>query len=133
MATKTLGIIMQGITGRMGYNQQLVRSICTIRDQGGVVLANGDRIMPDPILVGRHAEKIEAVARKHGITRTTTDMVAALANLADTVFFDGGSTQMRAGFLSDAIRAGKHVYCEKPIPWTVDEAIAMIHLQPNMA
>ena len=111
MTTKTLGIIMHGITGRMGYNQHLVRSICAIRDQGGVALPNGDRIMPDPILVGRNADKIEAVARKHGITRTTTDMAAALANPADTVFFDGGSTQMRAGFLSDAIRAGKHVYC----------------------
>jgi predicted dehydrogenase len=128
MATKTLGIIMHGITGRMGYNQHLVRSICAIRDQGGVALPNGDRIMPDPILVGRNADKIEAVARKHGITRTTTDMAAALANPADTVFFDGGSTQMRAGFLSDAIRAGKHVYCEKPIAETVDEAMAVVRL-----
>ncbi len=128
MATKTLGIIMHGITGRMGYNQHLVRSICAIRDQGGVALPNGDRIVPDPILVGRNADKIEAVARKHGITRTTTDMAAALANPADTVFFDGGSTQMRAGFLSDAIWAGKHVYCEKPIAETVDEAMAVVRL-----
>ncbi len=128
MATKTLGIIMHGITGRMGYNQHLVRSICAIRDQGGVALANGDRIMPDPILVGRNAEKITAVAKKHGITRTTTDMAAALANPADTVFFDGGSTQMRAGFLSDAIRAGKHVYCEKPIAETVADAMAVVRL-----
>jgi predicted dehydrogenase len=119
---------MHGITGRMGYNQHLVRSICAIRDQGGVALPNGDRIVPDPILVGRNADKIEAVARKHGITRTTTDMAAALANPADTVFFDGGSTQMRAGFLSDAIRAGKHVYCEKPIAETVDEAMAVVRL-----
>jgi predicted dehydrogenase len=122
---------MHGITGRMGYNQHLVRSICAIRDQGGVALPNGDRIMPDPILVGRNADKIEAVARKHGITRTTTDMAAALANPADTVFFDGGSTQMRAGFLSDAIRAGKHVYCEKPIAETVDEAMAVVRLAAN--
>ncbi len=128
MATKTLGIIMHGITGRMGYNQHLVRSICAIRDQGGVALANGDRIMPDPILVGRNAEKVAAVAKKHGITRTTTDMAAALANPADTVFFDGGSTQMRAGFLSDAIRAGKHIYCEKPIAETVADAMAVVRL-----
>ncbi len=128
MATKTVGIIMHGITGRMGYNQHLVRSICAIRDQGGVALPNGDRIMPDPILVGRNSEKIEAVAGKHGIARTTTDMAAALANPADTVFFDGGSTQMRAGFLSDAIRAGKHVYCEKPIAETVEDAMAVVRL-----
>lgn len=128
MATKTLGIIMHGITGRMGYNQHLVRSICAIRDQGGVALANGDRFMPDPILVGRNADKIAAVAKKHGITRTTTDMAAALANPADTVFFDGGSTQMRAGFLSDAIRAGKHIYCEKPIAETVADAMAVVRL-----
>ena len=128
MATKTLGIIMHGITGRMGYNQHLVRSICALRDQGGVALANGDRIMPDPILVGRNAEKVAAVAKKHGITRTTTDMAAALANPADTVFFDGGSTQMRAGFLSDAIRAGKHIYCEKPIAETVADAMAVVRL-----
>ena len=128
MATKTLGIIMHGITGRMGYNQHLVRSICAIRDQGGVALANGDRIMPDPILVGRNADKIAAVAKKHGITRTTTDMAAALANPADTVFFDGGSTQMRAGFLSDAIHAGKHIYCEKPIAETVADAMAVVRL-----
>jgi predicted dehydrogenase len=128
MATRTLGIIMHGITGRMGYNQHLVRSICAIRDQGGVALPNGDRFIPDPILVGRNADKVEAVARKHGIARTTTDMAAALANPADTIFFDGGSTQMRAGFLADAIRAGKHVYCEKPIAETVDDALAVVRL-----
>jgi len=112
----------------MGYNQHLVRSICAIRDQGGVALANGDRIMPEPILVGRNADKIAAVAKKHGITRTTTDMAAALSNPADTVFFDGGSTQMRAGFLSDAIRAGKHIYCEKPIAETVADAMDVVRL-----
>src|SRR5262249_25503052 len=52
LGTNRLGIIMHGVTGRMGYNQHLVRSILAIRDQGGVLLANGDRVMPDPILVG---------------------------------------------------------------------------------
>ena len=65
MATQRLGIIMHGITGRMGYNQHLVRSICAIRDQGGVALANGDRVMPDPVLIGRNAEKVQAIAAKH--------------------------------------------------------------------
>src|SRR4029453_11634518 len=99
MATQRLGIIMHGVTGRMGYNQHLVRSICAIRDQGGVLLANGDRIMPDPILVGRNAEKIAAIAEKHGIARTTTDLAAALAAPDNRLFFDAGSTQMRAGLL----------------------------------
>ena len=125
MATKTIGIIMHGITGRMGYNQHLVRSIVGIRDQGGVALSNGDRLMVDPILVGRNADKIEAIARKHGIARTTIDLDAALANPNDTIFFDAGSTQMRVGLLKKAIAAGKHVYCEKPISETLDEALSI--------
>ena len=80
MATKRLGIIMHGITGRMGLNQHLVRSIVAIRQQGGVVLPNGDRVMPDPILVGRNAEKIAALAKAHNIERWGTDLDKALAN-----------------------------------------------------
>ncbi len=128
MATERLGIIMHGITGRMGYNQHLVRSICAIRDQGGVLLPNGDRVMPDPILVGRNAEKIETIAKRHGISRTTTDVAGALANPADTVFFDAGSTQMRTGLLTDAINAGKHIYCEKPIGESVEDSLAVVRL-----
>ncbi|MCP8937238.1 Gfo/Idh/MocA family oxidoreductase [Alsobacter sp. SYSU M60028] len=115
MATHRLGMIMHGVTGRMGYNQHLVRSICAIRDQGGVLLPNGDKVVPDPIVVGRNAEKIAEVAGKHGISRTTTDLDAALANREDTLFFDAGSTQMRAELLTRAIEAGKDIYCEKPI------------------
>jgi predicted dehydrogenase len=128
MATIRLGIIMHGITGRMGYNQHLVRSIVAIRDQGGVLLANGDRVMPDPILVGRNAEKIAEIAKRHGITRTTTDLAAALANPDDTLFFDAGSTQMRAALLTQAIHAGKHVYCEKPISEDVGTALTLARL-----
>jgi predicted dehydrogenase len=128
MATIRLGIIMHGITGRMGYNQHLVRSIVAIRDQGGVLLANGDRVMPDPILVGRNAEKIAEIAKRHGITRTTTDLTAALANPDDTLFFDAGSTQMRAALLTQAIHAGKHVYCEKPISEDVGTALTLARL-----
>jgi predicted dehydrogenase len=128
MAAKSLGIIMHGITGRMGYNQHLVRSILAIRDQGGVLLANGDRLMPDPILVGRNLEKIEAIARRHGISRFTTDLDGALADANNTIFFDAGSTQMRVSLLKRAIEAGKHVYCEKPISETLEEALSVADL-----
>ena len=115
MTTKRLGIIMHGVTGRMGMNQHLIRSVLAIRRAGGVVLSDGNRVMPDPILIGRNAEKIEALARRHGVERWSTDLNAALANRDDEVFFDAGTTQMRPELLERAIKAGKHIYCEKPI------------------
>ena len=123
MATRRLGLIMHGVTGRMGMNQHLIRSIVAIRAQGGVTLANGDRVLPDPILIGRNAEKIEALARAHGIERFGTNLDAALANKEDTVFFDAGTTQMRPTLLAQALRAGKHVYCKKPIATNLAEAV----------
>ena len=128
MASRRLGIIMNGVTGRMGMNQHLVRSIVAIRDQGGVALANGDTVMPDPILIGRNAPKIEALARAHGIARFGTDLGAALANKSDSIFFDAGTTQMRPELLAMALRAGKHVYCEKPIATDIAQAIAIAKL-----
>src|SRR6202034_1782542 len=115
MAVQRIGIIMHGVTGRMGYNQHLVRSIAAIRSAGGVALPNGDRAMPDPILVGRNAQKLAEIAELRGVARHTTDLDAALADPNDTIFFDSGSTQMRAALLTRAINAGKHVYCEKPV------------------
>ena len=125
MAERRLGLIMHGVTGRMGYNQHLVRSILAIREQGGVTLANGDRLMPDPILVGRDGDKLERIARRHGLTRWTTEVGQALANRDDTVFFDAGTTQMRASLLAQAIDAGKHVYCEKPVSDDLHSALAL--------
>src|SRR6266852_2670552 len=115
MAQQRLGIIMNGVTGRMGMNHHLMRSIVAIRTQGGVALRNGDRVMPDPILVGRNEAKVEQLARTHGITRWTTDLNAALENKDDTLFFDAATTKLRAKLLSRAIAAGKDIYCEKPI------------------
>ena len=125
MATRRLGIVMYGVTGRMGLNQHLVRSIVAIRQQGGVTLPNGDRVMPDPILVGRNAEKVAALAKQYGIERSTTDLAAALKDPKDEVFFDAATTQMRADLLIQAMEAGKHVYCEKPVADTLDKAIAV--------
>jgi predicted dehydrogenase len=123
MATRRLGLIMHGVTGRMGMNQHLIRSIVAIRQQGGATLANGDRVMPDPILIGRNAEKIEALAKANGIARWGTDLHAALANADDSVFFDAGTTQMRPALLAQALRAGKHIYCEKPIATDLNQAL----------
>jgi predicted dehydrogenase len=128
VAIRRLGIVMYGVTGRMGLNQHLVRSILAIRQEGGVVLPNGDRVMPDPILVGRNAERVAALARQYGIERSTTDLAAALRNTEDEIFFDAATTQMRADLLTQAIEAGKHVYCEKPVADTLDKAIKVAKL-----
>jgi predicted dehydrogenase len=128
MPIQTLGIIMHGVTGRMGMNQHLIRSIVAIRNQGGVTLSNGDKVMPDPILIGRNAEKMEALAKTWNIERWGTDLDTALKNKSDTVFFDAGTTQMRPTLLAKAIKSGKHVYCEKPIATNLNEAVEIARL-----
>jgi predicted dehydrogenase len=123
METLRLGIIMNGVTGRMGTNQHLVRSICAIRAEGGVRLADGRRVMPDPILVGRNEDKLVALAKAHRVTRWTTDLDKALANRDDILYFDAASTGLRPGLIMKAIAAGKHVYTEKPTAPTLSQAL----------
>jgi predicted dehydrogenase len=125
MAPRRLGIIMNGVTGRMGMNQHLVRSIVAIRAQGGVALGSGERVMPDPILVGRNQARLAEIAAANGISRFTTDLDAALANKDDTLFFDAATTKLRAGLLRKAIAAGKDIYCEKPTAENLEDALAV--------
>jgi len=123
LSTHRLGIIMNGVTGRMGTNQHLVRSVLAIMKEGGVALSNGDRVMPDPLLVGRNAAKVEALAKEYGIDRWTTDLDGAIAAPDDTLFFDSASTNLRAELLRKAIDAGKDIYCEKPVAETLEDAM----------
>ena len=114
---------MNGVTGRMGMNQHLARSVMAIRQEGGVQLADGTRVIPDPILVGRNAEKLRKLAIDHGVERWTTDLDEALRNPADAVFFDAASTKLRPTLLKKALAAKKHVYCEKPVATSLAQAL----------
>ncbi|MDH3418057.1 MAG: Gfo/Idh/MocA family oxidoreductase [Gammaproteobacteria bacterium] len=123
MAERRLGIIMNGVTGRMGTNQHLVRSILAIRNDGGVELGDGTRVMPDPILLGRNADKVKTLADAHGVERWTTDLNVALENPDDELYFDAATTDLRAENLRRAIAAGKHIYCEKPVASSLADAL----------
>lgn len=128
MGTRTIGIVMNGVTGRMGTNQHLARSIVAIRKQGGVTLANGDRLMPDPVLLGRNEAKLRALADTYGIERISTDLEQALSKREDTIYFDATLTNVRAANVRRAIESGKHVYCEKPLATSTAEAMELAHL-----
>lgn len=126
-----VGIIMNGVTGRMGTNQHLVRSICAIRDNGGIKTADGEIIMPDPILVGRNAAKLQDLGKTHRVERMTTDLDAALNDPRNTVYFDAQTTGRRAEAVKRAIAKGKHVYCEKPIAVSSAEAYDLYQTAKN--
>jgi predicted dehydrogenase len=124
MATKTIGIILNGATGRICSTQHIANALVPIRDEGGLA-AGDDRIVPRLMLVGRNAEKLAAVAQRCG-AEWTSDLGHALADPAYTVFFDAAATSQRQGALEQAIAAGKHIYSEKPVALTVDKGMALL-------
>ncbi|MEK5643237.1 MULTISPECIES: Gfo/Idh/MocA family protein [Paenibacillus] len=128
MAVRNIGIIMNGVTGRMGTNQHLIRSILAIRKQGGVALPDGDVIMPDPILVGRQESKLQALAAAHGVERWSTDLEACLADPYYEIYFDSQTTVRRAESIKQAIAAGKHIYCEKPTAVDFEGALELARI-----
>jgi len=123
-----VGIVMNGVTGRMGLNQHLRRSILEIIAQGGVATPDGNRIMPRPMLVGRNANKLEALARENGNLPWTTDLDAALADPQYTVYFDAQTTDRRAECVRKAIATGKDIYCEKPTADNLADALGLYEL-----
>lgn len=128
MTTHTIGIIMNGVTGRMGTNQHLLRSIKAIIEQGGVKISAEETIMPDPILVGRNESKLLALCKQSGIQKFTTDLDSVLADPQYQVYFDAQVTGRRANAVKKAILAGKHIYCEKPTGTSTQEALELYEL-----
>ena len=128
MTTRTLRIAMNGITGRMGYRQHLVRSILPIREQGGITLADGTRVQVEPVLVGRNADKVREIATRHGVELWSTDLDTVIDDPATDVVFDASMTSLRAATLAHAMTAGKHVYTEKPTAETLAEAVDLARL-----
>ncbi|MEU7945940.1 Gfo/Idh/MocA family oxidoreductase [Micromonospora taraxaci] len=115
MTRRSIGIIVNGVTGRMGYRQHLVRSLLAIRESGGVTLADGTTVWPEPVLVGRNETKLREIAERHGLTDWTTDLTSALARDDVEIYFDAQVTQQREKAIRQAIEAGKHIYTEKPL------------------
>lgn len=126
MTRRSIGIIVNGVTGRMGYRQHLVRSLLAIREQGGLPLGDGTRIWPEPILVGRDETRLRAVAERHGLTDWTTDLAAALARDDAEIYFDAQVTQQREKAIRQAIEAGKHIYTEKPLAESSAAALELV-------
>lgn len=118
---------MNGVTGRMGRNQHLARSIMAIRNEGGVA-CGGDRLWPEPVLVGRNADRLGEVAKEAGLDRISTDLSAVLADPEVDVYFDATATSFRPASVRAAIDAGKAVYCEKPLAATAGEAAELAAL-----
>jgi predicted dehydrogenase len=127
-AESTIGIIMNGVSGRMGYRQHLVRSILAIREQGGVLLADGSRVQLEPMLVGRSEAKLKELAERHGLRHYTTDLDAALADDRWQIYADFLVTKARVPAIKKAIAAGKAIYTEKPTAESFGEALELARL-----
>src|ERR1700758_2939407 len=125
MTRKVIGVAVNGVTGRMGYRQHLVRSLLSIREQGGVALSDGTAVYPEPILVGRTEERLRAIAERHGLGRGTTSLDEVLGDAAGEVYCDAQLTSAREASLLRAIEAGKHVYTEKPLAGSLDGALRL--------
>ncbi len=124
----TAGIIMNGVTGRMGLNQHLRRSIYSIIEQGGIRTSDSETILPQPLLVGRNTQKLDAISREFGGLPFTTDLNAALADSRYSIYFDAQTTDRRVDAVRAAIAAGKHIYCEKPIAESTKTALELYRL-----
>ncbi len=125
MKVHNLGIIMNGVTGRMGTNQHLLRSIMAIREQGGVKVSDDESIWPEPVLMGRNENKLKKISDMTGGLPWSTDLDALLANPANTIYFDAQTTDRRVECCMKAIEAGKHLYCEKPTATSSSDALAL--------
>ncbi|MCG5219125.1 Gfo/Idh/MocA family protein [Streptosporangium sp. KLBMP 9127] len=125
MTTRTLGVVLNGVTGRMGYRQHLVRSVLAINEQGGVTLGSGERVLIDPVLVGRNEGRLADIATRHGLTKWTTDLDAALSDPGCEIYFDSQVTSARVPAVLAAIAAGKHIYTEKPTAETLADALML--------
>ena len=128
MKVHKVGIIMNGVTGRMGTNQHLMRSIVEIINQGGVKVNEAEVIMPDPVLVGRNTAKLEHLKSISGVEKITTDLDSVLSDPYYQVYFDSQTTGRRAPAVKKAIKAGKHIYCEKPVGISTKEVLELYQL-----
>jgi predicted dehydrogenase len=128
MKLHTVGIIMNGVTGRMGTNQHLIRSIAEIIKEGGVKINSSETIMPDPVLVGRNENKLRNLCSMTGITKMNTDLDAVLNDPYNIIYFDAQTTGRRADAIRMAVKAGKHIYCEKPIAVSTEVAMELYDL-----